>query len=221
MLTIVPEDKQLVFPEWIKRYDQLPSLSDPSFRFTIAAADLAISKKQGADCTAIVKAHGLGWGDKMKIYILPHPLNRQLNFTEQKSEVEKIWQEYGGRIKILIESNGYQQALVDESVAKRYAVVEGIKNYVQDKHARLSLVSPRIQDGTALFPRNGVDALTIQIGWIRSGKHDDLADAFMMIVEYCVKNIGHPPRPFPEPPPRGPSTWDKKILATLSFRFVK
>ena len=63
MLTIVPEDKQLVFPEWIQRYDQLPSLSDPSFRYTIAAADLASSKKQSADCTAIVKAHGCRWGE--------------------------------------------------------------------------------------------------------------------------------------------------------------
>ncbi|MHB1117922.1 MAG: hypothetical protein ACYCZ7_00105, partial [Minisyncoccota bacterium] len=61
MLQIIPEDDQLVLPSWIQKYERLPS-DDEGFRFTLAAADLAISQKPTADSPAIVSAKVFGWG---------------------------------------------------------------------------------------------------------------------------------------------------------------
>lgn len=191
MLLILPEDDQLVLPAWIKRYESLPDKED--LRFTVAAADLAISKSQTADFTAIISAKVSGWGEKMRIYILPHPVNARLNFPQQLEAVKRIIKEHDGRIKVLIESNGYQRALVEDLEKDRYPV-QGVQTGGQDKRARLSLVTPHLKNGAVLFPKSGAEHLVQQLVGFGVEKHDDLADAFAMLVDYCARSNERSPR---------------------------
>lgn len=186
MLQIIPEDDQLVLPSWIQKYERLPS-DDEGFRFTLAAADLAISQKQTADYTAIVSARVFGWGKDMRIYILPHPVNARLNFPQQLETMKRIIKEHDGRIQVLIESNGYQKALVEELEKERYPV-KGVSTYGQDKRARLSLVTQHIQSGVVLFPQSGAEHLIQQLIGFGAEKHDDLVDAFTMLVDGCMRS---------------------------------
>ncbi len=191
MLAIIPEDDQLVLPEWIQRYDTLPR--EDELRYLIASADLAISQSEASDYTAIVSAKVYGWGDNIKIYILPHPVNKRIRFVQQVETIKAISKEYNGKIKIIIESNGFQQALVDQLV-KEHCPVEGIKQYGQDKHARLSMVTQHIESGAVLFPKFGVDLLIQQLVGFGVEKHDDLTDAFTILVSYCMTNNGRSPK---------------------------
>lgn len=193
LLVIVPEDDQVVLPEWIQRYDSLPKKGE-SFRYFIASVDLAISQRETADYTAIVMAKVYGWGDKMKIYILPHPFNRRIKFVEQVEEIKGISKQYGKKIKILIESNSYQEALIDQLQRKELCPVEGVKTYGQDKHARLSLITPHLKNCVVFFPRTGAENLIQQLVGFGVEKHDDLVDAFTMLVSYCTANNGRSPK---------------------------
>lgn len=187
MLCIIPEDDQVVLPEWIKKYEKLPDDTDGGFRFTLAAADLAISQRQTADYTAIVIAKVYGWGKDMRIYILPYPINARLNFPQQLDTVKQIIKEYDGRIEILIESNGYQKALVEKLEEERYPV-KGVPTYGQDKRVRLSLATPHLKSGVVLFPQSGAEHLIQQLIGFGAEKHDDLADAFTMLIDGCVRS---------------------------------
>jgi predicted phage terminase large subunit-like protein len=193
MLSIIPEDDQVVLMEWIQRYDTLPK-EDGSFRYFIASADLAISQRETADYTAIVIAKVFGWGDKLRIYILPHPFNRRIKFVEQVEEIKTISKQYGRRIKILIESNAYQQSLVEQLQRKELCPVEGVKTYGEDKRARLSLITPHLKNSIVLFPRTGAEHLIQQLVGFGVEKHDDLADALTMLISYCTANNGPSPR---------------------------
>lgn len=188
MLLILPEDDQVVLSEWIKYYPELPNINDSSYRYTIAAADLAISESNSADYTAIPVAKVYGYAEKMRIYILPHPVNKRLNFPQQLETIKSIYLEHKKRIKFLIESNGYQKALL-QTLEKEGYPVEGIQ-HSSDKRARLSLITPQLKNGMVLFPRNGADILIRQLIGFKVEKHDDLADAFTMLVDYCVRKNG-------------------------------
>lgn len=193
MLLILPEDDQVVLPAWIKRYAMPPNQKTAGYRFTIGSADLAISQRQTADYTAIVTAKVFGWGENMRIYILPYPINARLNFPQQLETVKRVIKEHNGRIKVLIESNGYQKALVEKLEEERYPV-EGVQTYGQDKRARLSLVTPHLKSGAVLFPQSGAEHLIQQLVGFGVEKHDDLADAFAMLVDYCARSNERSPR---------------------------
>jgi predicted phage terminase large subunit-like protein len=187
MLTILPEDDQLVPSEWIRYYDNIPSEDDASYRYTLASFDLAISQKDGADFTAGIIARVFGWRDTLRIYILPHPINKRLNFPEQLAAIKTLSAQYKRRIKILIEANGYQRALPEQLVAEGYPV-EGVQNLGSDKRARLSLATPLLKNGNVLFPKEGADTLIRQLVGFGAEKHDDLVDAFSMLADYCVQH---------------------------------
>lgn len=188
MLLIIPEDDQIVLPEWIVHYDEMPSEEDPLYRYTVAAIDLAISESTSADYTAIPVAKVFGYDKKMRIYILPHPINQRINFPRQLEIIKNLYLEHKKRIKFLVETNGYQKAL-PQVLEKEGYLVEGVQ-HSSDKRSRLSLITPQLKNGVVLFPRNGADVLIRQLIGFGVEKHDDLADAFTMLVDYCVQNNG-------------------------------
>ena len=193
MLAIVPEDDQVVLPEWIQRYERMPGEDDPSFRYVVASADLAISLRETADYTAIVTAKVFGWGENLKIYVLPHPFNRRIKFVEQVETIKSLAGQHDNRLKIIIESNSYQESLV-EQLQKEHCPAEGVKTYGQDKRARLSLITTHLKSGVVLFPQSGAEHLIQQLIGFGVEKHDDLTDALTMLVDYCIRNDGPSPR---------------------------
>src|SRR3989344_1006096 len=184
LLRIITDEDQIVFPEWIRYYDALPHeglLSD--FRFAATGIDLAISEKESADFTAMVSAKVFGRGQSLRIYILPNPLNERLNFpkTVERAKAKSRVLGNGTYTKLYIENVGYQQALVDHLKAQ-HLPAEEFKTLGQDKRARLTLTANPIQSGAVLFPRQGQDLLIrIFIGFGKE-RHDDLADAFAIVV---------------------------------------
>ncbi len=186
LLKIISNIDQVVRPEWIHYYDTLPDLNredeEIRYRHSATAIDLAISKKDTADFTAMVSARIYNWGDKMKIYILPNPINERLSFPETVKKAKEISKAIGNGMPTIlyIEKVGCQEALTQRLIEENYkAIGIPIKG---DKRARLSLTTPAIQSGTVLFPRKGAERLIEQLVGFATERYDDLADSFSMLI---------------------------------------
>lgn len=181
MLRIIATDEQIIRPEFVNFYSTMPP---DGLRGIYMGADLAISERDSADCTAIVTGYVYGTGPNLKIYIQSKPYNARVPFPEQaefiknKLAVEKM---HHSRVKIYIEENGYQKALVQFVDSGKYDV-EGVTTGRMDKAARLRLTTPLLKEARILFPSEGCEELVDQLLGFGREKHDDLADAFSMLV---------------------------------------
>ena len=131
----------------------------------------------------MVSAFVFGWAEKIRIYILPHPVNEKLEFPQAMEKMKLIADSLipGKQTRVIIESNGFQQSHVDSLATFGYPV-EGIKNYGDGKEERLRIVSHHIQRGFVLFPEKGAELLLEQMMYFNSENHDDLADALAILV---------------------------------------
>jgi hypothetical protein len=68
----------------------LPGEKHKGYRGTYAGVDLAISASETADDTAVVFAHVYSRREKMRIYILPNPIAKKLNFPAQVDLMKDI-----------------------------------------------------------------------------------------------------------------------------------
>ena len=190
LLKILPTDDQVIQREWIQYYDELPPREDGNYQYTWAGVDLAISEKATADYTAIVAAQVHGRRSKRKIHILPNPVNRRFPFPE----LIEFCKEYIGNVlhggKLLIENVAFQDSL-SQLLHKDGYHVEGVPIH-GDKRSRLSMTSPLIQNGTILFPRKGAEALIQQLVGFSVEKHDDLADAFSLLIGKLAEEDNKP-----------------------------
>jgi predicted phage terminase large subunit-like protein len=206
LLKIISDEDRVVHPEWIHYYDELPP--DKDLRFVASGVDLAISKKETADYTAIVSASVYGYSKDRKIYILPNPINKRMTFPETFETIKTLSKSLGGghSTKIFIEDVGYQAALIQQ-LNNAGCHAEGVKIKGQDKKARLSLTTAQIQSGQILFPRHGCERLIEQLTGFGIEKHDDLADAFSLLIlrlsedkevepQLYILDIPTPPRTF-------------------------
>lgn len=182
LLRIIPSDDQVIYPEWIKFYDSLPPTSHKAYRGTYAGVDLAISASDSADFTSVVMACVYGRRDKIRIYILPNPINKKLNFPAQVDLLKDIknTQMPKSTDKLFVESVAYQEAL------PQMLEMQGIKAEAirpkGDKRTRLALTSTSIKSAIVKFPRHGCEELIEQLVGFGVEKHDDLADAFSLLV---------------------------------------
>jgi len=181
MLNIVSEDNQLVRPEWIQYYDELPQTD--TVRYVGIGVDPAIGQKRENDSTAIVSGKICGRKKGLKIYVLPNATNEKMDFTETTSKLKSLSRLLGNGIPvhIWVESVAYQQAIVDQLRFDGYPAKEW-KTGGSDKRARLSLVSTHIQSGSVLFPRHGAEKLITQLIGFGNETHDDLCDALGVLV---------------------------------------
>jgi hypothetical protein len=65
--------------------------------------------------------------------------------------------------------------------------VEGVKIGSTDKRTRLALTTHLIRNGNILFPRQGCEQLIEQMVGLGIEKHDDLADAFSILINQIMK----------------------------------
>lgn len=187
MLRIITTEEQIIRPEWIQFYQTLPATG---LRGIYMGIDLAVSEKESADCTAIAVGYVYGTGKNMKIYIQKHPYNSRSPFPVH---VEHIKNKYAmermlcNRVKLFIEDVGYQKALIQYFESQKYDV-EGVPTGKMDKAARLRLTTPLLKDGRVLFPEDGCEELIDQLLGFGKERHDDLADAFSILVLKIVEN---------------------------------
>jgi predicted phage terminase large subunit-like protein len=190
LLRIISTPDRVVYPEWIKYYDNMPDKTEANeYRGVYIGIDLAISEKDYSDYTAMVVGHVFGWGDKMRIYIASHPIKERLDFPSaiEKAKLLSSTLAYKGyKAKLYIENNQYQEAFA-QMMRKEGYPAEGIHSQ-GDKRTRLTLVNPLIKTGRVKFPITSAENLVQELTGFGIERHDDLADAFGLMVGEVVKN---------------------------------
>ncbi len=183
LLKIISDAERLVHPEWIHYYDEIPDHLDPHLRFAATGVDLAISQRTNADYTAMVSGELYGRGKKARLYILPFPVNARLTFPQTIAKMKEISTKLGEghQSRLFIEDVAYQSAAPQQMREDGY-YAEGVK-VSGDKRERLALLTHLIADGKVLFPRQGCEALITQLIGFGIEKHDDLADAFTILLQ--------------------------------------
>ena len=192
LLHIVPAEDQAIHREWINFYDELPNKKEEDgmgylkYYGIRIGMDLAISKSDTADYTALVPAVLFGSGSKTQIYILPGIINRKMTFPETVElcqDLDKIYHKDTERHPtFIIEDVAYQKALPQQLKNDGVRDVRTTRPGNQDKRTRLVLTANMIKTGKVKFPRQGAEELISQIIHFGVEKHDDLADAFSSLV---------------------------------------
>lgn len=188
MLNIVAEDDQVIREEWIRYYDVLPEDGTANFRYAATGIDPAISEKESADCTAMVSGRIYNRNRNLQIHILPNPVNERMDFPKTVETVKALSKTLGNgnATTIFIEGVAYQKALIDQLQKDGFPAKKWDPQGT-DKRARLSLVSSLIQSGKILFPKEGAELLIRQMTGFGTEKHDDLADAFCILVQSVIE----------------------------------
>lgn len=178
LLKVVPPEGQEVKPEWITYYDTIPE----GIWNSGVGVDLAISKKETADFTAMVSGISTYQQGLPKIYILPNPINARLSFHETINQMKSIQStmSFYAIPQFFVEDVAYQRAAIEE--AQRQGIPARPIKAGKDKRARLRAASTFIQNGTVFFPRKGAEDLISQLIGFGIEDHDDLADAFVYLV---------------------------------------
>lgn len=188
LLNIVSDEDQVIHTDWIQYYDEIPPFDDDhNFRFTATGIDLAISQKDTADYTAMVSAHVFGYKDELKIYIAPNPVNKRMVHKDTLDTAMNLSKTLGNgdMTWILVEDVGYQKSVVQELKRAGYPAVS-VKVHGSDKRSRLALTSHLVQSGVIQFPKKGAELLISQMTGFGKEKHDDLADAFSLLINKVI-----------------------------------
>lgn len=188
LMRIVAEDGQEVREEWIRRWDER-MLDGAEVYSTDTGVDLAISKRDGADCTAMVsvRAVRLRTGEN-RIVVLPHPVNDRLSMHETITTATELSRALSPTPVFHVEDVGYQRAAIETMQEAGLAVQP--QQVTADKRARLRTVAPLIQQGTVLFPETGCEDLLIQLIYMGTERHDDLVDALVYAVNAARESFG-------------------------------
>lgn len=191
MLKIISDKGQLIQESWIHYYDELPQEQKPHDIAT--GVDLAVSQKTTADYTAMVSANVYGHDKDAKIYILPNPINERLTFPKIIKQIELLHNTFGSGSIFYIESVATQEYLVQNLKSDYgYINVKGVSVAGSDKRSRLAVTTYQIQSGKVLFPKKGAEMLVQQLLDFGSEKHDDLCDAFSLLVNSTIKKVNGP-----------------------------
>ncbi len=183
LLKIISDADRLVHPSWIHGYDVIPPQEQRHYLYTATGIDLAISEKESADYTAMVSGKIYSPPEGLRIYILPNPVNKRMGFPETVEQAISLSKALGNGYytELFIENVGYQDAFI-QHLKNINVPAEGVKTGGQGKRERLALVTHMIQQGKVLFPRHGCEDLILQLTGFGVEKHDDLADAFSLLI---------------------------------------
>ncbi len=121
--------------------------------------------------------------DKLYIYILPNPVNERLTLPQGLEKAIYLSKSLGNGCptRIVVEDVGYQRGFIQvlESVDMP---VEAFGVEGQDKRSRIASTTHLIKFGSVLFPKKGAEKIIQQLVGFGLEKHDDLADAFTMVI---------------------------------------
>ena len=179
LLKVVPDEGQIIVPEDIHYYDAIPEYARQGM--TVHGVDLAISKDQSADYTAVVNGTVFRYGEGKKAHLIvtPGTVNRRLDFKEMTDTLQDI--NANGSINLFfVEDVGYQKAAI-ETMMRRGIPVTAVRP-IADKSARLRVASQFIKDGTVQFPRTGCEELLTQLYGFGAEAHDDMVDALVYLI---------------------------------------
>ncbi len=191
LLRIVSSATRLVHPEWIKYYDELPTQEPVAVAVGI---DLAFSEKESADYTAMVVGRAYNIRGQLRVYILPNPYHARVSALEALEAAKTAARANkcrGDEADLLVEN--VHQNLFINLLENEGLYVQDIRP-VQDKRSRLALVTPLLQTGNVFFPKTGCEELINELLNFGLERHDDLADAFAMLLAHFIREEGSPPQ---------------------------
>ncbi len=180
MLKAVGDEDQLVTYEDIHWYDNFPRGWEPYFQFRAAGVDLAISKGDRADYTAIVTGSIFKSNGIFHLFLDQNPTNKKFNFRETVDFLMDFKNVYPDT-HLFIEGGSYQSSLTEQ------LLYEGIDAHKVDigklsKLERLAAVAFWIRKGQIHFPKDQCTDLVDQIVNFGSESHDDLVDAMTLLI---------------------------------------
>lgn len=181
LLNIISDSTRVIHPNWIQYYDKIPTNIDRHLNGVYMGIDLAISLRDTADYTAVVTGVLCTIENKPRLYVLPNPINKRLDYPDVVATVKSLCDSlpYHRTPHAQVEVNGFQRIYADQ-LRDAGVVVEPITN-TNDKRTRLALMSHYIREGYILFPKEGAEELIAQLTGFGREHHDDLADAFVMM----------------------------------------
>jgi predicted phage terminase large subunit-like protein len=193
MLRIVADTGQVIKPEWVQFYDELPPKNkEYEFIGSFIGVDLAISLKDAADFSAVVMIHVYGYETEDRRYFIDaRYINRKMTFLQTVEEIVNYYNAL--KIKehdpiVLVEEVGYQGAMV-ETLDRRGAKTKGIK-VKGDKHSRLTAAGMLFEQKRVLFDKTDeAKEHAQQIVGFGKEKHDDLVDATTLALNYIHSNV--------------------------------
>lgn len=190
LLKIISRDSQIIKPEWINYYNNLPISPDKRITKILVGVDLAISQNANADCTAMVPVAIFHSKPYPEIYVLSGIINEKISFKDildkAKDKNDYLKNLYRTNPLFLIEKNGFQDAATQE-IKRKGVYAEGIMTSIE-KSERLTSVSHLFQEGKVFFPKKEAELLIKQLTGFGSEKHDDLSDALVISLEYALKH---------------------------------
>jgi len=189
LLKIISDSTRVIDPKWIQHYSDVPKDLFKKAHGTFIGVDLAISLKSSADYTAIVVGVLHGDHDKKKIYIMPNPINKRMNHPETIDTIKMVSDglKFDYPPFVIIEANGFQEIYANQLADSGLKVID-IVNHA-DKRTRLALTSSYVRSGFIVFPETGCEALIAQLTGFGMENHDDLADAFSILVLHSMEKV--------------------------------
>ena len=165
------------------------------YRGTIVGIDPAVSLNETADYTAMVACKVFGYGDDMKIFILPDIVNERMTLQGMVSRAKKYKEMFPREnVRFVVEDvaaqNYLSQLMKSEGLHVSPMKVSGLSKY-----DRLVNATPHFENGRVLFPEKGAEHLIEQLVDFGSEKHDDLADALTLLLAE-VSNVFPYSRPY-------------------------
>lgn len=200
LLKVISGNQQIIKHEEILYYDTLPPRArneDGYFdeRFIVVGVDLAISKSDNADYTAIVPI--LYQRNQVRNcyegFILPDMIHQRLDFNETCDAIimlNKSLGVYSSRVIFVIETVAYQQAVSQAVKAKDKNYIEVVeKNTTLDKETRLRIAKPLFSNKAVFFPRYDAEVLIREIVGFGRERHDDLVDGLTLSINYACESL--------------------------------
>lgn len=151
----------------------------------IQSMDTAFSSKTSADYTVIITA---GRGKDHKIYLLNMFRQRVEwpDLVKKSEELYRLWNP--GRV--IIENKASGQSLIQELKTKGIPVLAS--NPDGDKYRRASAVTGMVEAGMVHLPLGEpwVDDFIEELADFPESPHDDIVDAFSMLMSYYKRSAG-------------------------------
>lgn len=213
LLKFISDDRRIVQRAWPQYWTELPDLKRCPPRIIGLGTDMAISEKSTADFTALIPFIVIGYGDDLKIYIQRYIVNKRLNFTDAIAEIKTLCgfldTDFNRMPMVFVEKTNIETA-ASQLLKVEKILAESVGTQGMNKQERLEVATPYIRMGKVLFPQKGAEQLVSQIVNFGIEKHDDLVDAFTLII---LKILGtdrpthHYTHKEEEPDPHPGLTW--------------
>lgn len=148
--------------------------------------DLAISKNETADYTAMVKIFEVqnDFGER-RLIVSKNNVHARLDFTETILTARRVKAEMPVSTIFYVENVAYQASAIE--MMRKNGINAKAVNISKDKRARLISVSPYIKSGTVLFPKTGASDILREVLGFGVEAQDDLLDALVHAIDGMLK----------------------------------